>query len=137
MLPRVRETCTELEIRAAVTTLGIFVKDIAESLLDTENDVLEEFSLTGADSKDHSVMRWKQLVQHLRRSSRPSISIPTLKPDIDFQTIRVAKGTFDYNESCLPDPFLLALKGAINFSSHVGTKLMPACLSADDDDDEQ
>ena len=129
VLPRVRETCSELEIRTAVTTLGLFVKDIAESLLDTENDVLEEFNLTAADSKDRSALRWKQLVKHLRQSSSPSISIPELRPDMDFQTIRVAKGTFDYNDSCLPDPFLLALKGAINFSSHVGTKLMPACPS--------
>lgn len=127
VLPRVRETCSELEIRTAVTTLGIFLKDIAESLLDTENDVLEEFNITGADSKDRSVLRGKQLVRHLRQSSSPTILVPALKPDINFRTIRVAKGTFDYNETCLPDPFLLALKGAINFSSHVGTMLLPAC----------
>lgn len=133
VLPRVRETCSELEIRTAVTTLRIFVKDIAESLLDTENDVLEEFNLTGADSKNRSVLQWKQLVQHLRQSSSPSISIPVLNPEVDFRTVKVAKGTFDYNESCLPDPFLLALKGAVNFSSYMGTKLMPTCPSERDD----
>ena len=136
VLTRVRETCSENEIRTAVTTLGIFVKDIAESLLDTENDVLEEFNITGADTKDRLALQWKQLVQHLRQSSSPSISIPVVNPEVDFQTIKVAKGTFDYNESCLPDPFLLALKGAVNFSSHAGTKLMPACPSEPDDDDE-
>ena len=136
VLARVRETCSEKELRTAVTTLGIFVKDIAESLLDIENNILEEFNLTGADSKDRSVLQWKQLVQHLRQSSSPSISIPVVNPELDFQTVKVAKGTFDYNESCLPDPFLLALKGAVNFSSHVGTKLMPACPSEPDDDSE-
>lgn len=113
------------------------MKDIAESLLDTDNDVLEEFNFTAENTTDRSALAWKRLVQHLRQSLSPTISIPVLKPDIDFRTIRVAKGTFDFEESCLPDPFLLALKGAINFSSFAGTKLMPACsLLPEDSDDE-
>ena len=125
VLPRVRETCSEQEIQTAVRTLGTFVKEIAESLLDTNNDVLEEFNLTGGDSIDCSALRWKQLVQHLRQSSSPTISIPLLRPDIDFQTIRAAKGTFDYNESCLPDPFLLALVSSIASWSCTPTPPMP------------
>lgn len=138
VLRNARETCSETEIGVAITTLATFVKDIAESLLDNDNDVLEEFDLTAENTRDRSVETWKRLVQHLRQSSSPTISIPVLKPDVDFRTIRVAKGTFDYHESCLPDPFLLTLKGAINFSSFAGTKLMPACplLQEDSDDDE-
>ena len=59
------------------------------------------------------------------RGDRPSIQLP----------IKVAKGTFDLNASCLPEPFLLAVNGAINFSSHVGTMLMPVCPSEDDCED--
>lgn len=137
VLRHARETCSETDIHTAIATLAVFVKDIAASLLDTDNDVLEEFNLTAGNTGDRSVETWKRLVQHLRQSSIPTISIPKVNSEVDLRTIRVAKGTFDYRESCLPDPFLLALKGAINFSSFNGTKLMPACPFFQEDSDNE
>lgn len=80
-------------------------------------------------------------MDYLRTLDSPHFPIPALKDDLDWRTIQVAKGTFDIETSCLPDPFLLMAKAAVNFSSLVGKKLMPACKhvnfseEADDDSD--
>jgi hypothetical protein len=116
--------------------MAIFVKDIAESLLDTDHDVLVDVDeSTGGTSRDRALSAWTSLVKHLRTSSNPTFALPTLMSNIDFSAIHVAKGTLSVESSCLPDPFLLALKGAINFSSHVHTKLFPACPSEIVDDE--
>lgn len=109
-----------------------FIKDIAESLIDQDPDVLEDVDLAAGSSRDPSLLRWRGLVTELR-GDRPSIQVPVLKNGLEWESVKVAKGTFDLNSSCLPDPFLLAVKGAINFSSHVGTKLLPVCPSEDSD----
>ena len=48
--------------------------------------------------------------------------------------MRVLKVNFEqyflHREESIPDPFLLASKGAINWSSLQGTKLLPACSCA-------
>lgn len=129
VLQNVRECCSEQDVRTALMVLRTFIKDIAESLIDTNNDVLADFNVVARDTTDVSAVRWKNLVRELRSSAHPSIRVPVLRTGINFQTTRVAKGTLDVRTSCLPDPFLLAMKGAINFSSHAGTKLMPACPS--------
>lgn len=94
--------------------------------------MLKDFDIGTGQTRDPSAVRWKELVRELRGSSHPSIAVLSLKSDLDLDHVRVAKGIFDLKTSCLPDPFLLAVKGAINFSSLVGRKLMPAC-SIDDD----
>jgi hypothetical protein len=108
-----------------------FIKDIAESLIDLDHDNLEEVE-TQTSSRDASLQRWKNLVYELRGDGA-SIKIPALKDDLDWENVNVAKGRFDRDMSCLPDPFLLAVKGAINFSSFVGTKLLPACPPQSDE----
>ena len=134
VLRNVRACCNENEIRNGIDVLRHFIKDIAESLIDDDPDVLKDVNMVAGSSTDPSLLRWKGLVNELR-GDRPSIQLPVLNDGIDWEIVKVAKGTFDLNTSCLPDPFLLAIKGAINFSSHVGTKLMPACPSEDDSED--
>ena len=130
-----RAQCSHKEVEVAVSVLATFIHDIAESLIDLEHDVVADFDICAGQTNDRSVYRWKELVRELRGAANPSITIPTLKTDLDFQNIRVAKGTLSRISSCLPDPFLLALKGAVNYSSHTGTKLMPACSPAKVDPD--
>lgn len=127
VLQNVRDSCSEQDVRTGLTVLRTFLKDIAESLIDTDHDVLADFNIVARDTTDSSAVRWKNLVRELRSAAHPSIRVPTLRAGINFQTTKIAKGTFDVYTSCLPDPHLLALKGAINFSSHAGAKLMPAC----------
>jgi hypothetical protein len=136
VLKNVRHRCNENETRIGIEVLSHFVKDIAESLLHRDPDVLEDVnSAVAKSSRDaSSLLVWEKLVYELR-GNQPSIQVPFLKKDINWESVKVAKGTFDRKSSCLPDPFLLAVKGAINFSSHVGTKLMPACPSYDSDSD--
>ena len=137
-LKYVRSTCTQKEVQDGVEILNAFVKDIAGSLLDKEHDVLEDFNLSVGDTKDISAVTWKKLVEYLRGSDSPSYPVPSLKDDLDWAKIYVAKGTFSRDTSCLPDPFLLATKAAINYSSHVRMKLMPACATSNvaENDDE-
>lgn len=132
----VRRTCTQTEIETGVTVLGAFVKDIAESLLDQENDVLEDFDASVKKTVDASVVRWKRLVDYLRSNDSPRFPVPNLRNKLDWKNVKVAKGIFDKDSSCLPDPFLLAAKAAINFSALAGKKLMPACRSLSSDDEE-
>ena len=110
--------------------------DTAELLIDRQDvDILEEVKNTAGRSTNSSIMRWMLLIQELRGSSQPKIDLPILKADLDWKTVKVAKGKFDLTTSCLPDPFLLAAKGAVSFSSHCGRTLMPACAVEDQDVD--
>ncbi|CAB9497528.1 hypothetical protein SEMRO_21_G014750.1 [Seminavis robusta] len=113
VLSKVREVSTEREVRAAVETLAVFVKDIAESqsILDTDHDILEDFDETNGNCNHVSIVRWKALVRHLRQA------------------------TVDLHDSCLADTYLVAIKAAIEFSAHVGTKLMPDCPKYESDED--
>ena len=125
--------CDENEIRNGIELLRHCIKDIAESIIDEDPDVLDEVDIAvGSSSSDPSLLLWRGLVTELR-GDRPSIQVPILKSGLQWASVKLAKGTFDLNSSCLLDPFLLAVKGAINFSSHVGTKLMPACPSEGSD----
>lgn len=136
-LQMVRRTCSQTEVEVGVAVLSAFVQDIAESLLDEENDVLQDFNTAVGETRDASALRWKSLVEYLRTLDSPCFPIPSLRNNLDWGAVRVAKGTFDRDSSCLPDPFLLAAKAAINFSSLVGKKLMPACqpLSSNEEED--
>jgi hypothetical protein len=135
VLQNVRCCCNEDETIIGIEVLHYFVKDIAELLLHDDLDVMEDVNKTEAGSShDTSILNWKILVHELR-GNQPSIQVPILKTKLKWETVKVAKGTFDLKFSCLLDPFLLAVKGAINFSSLVGTKLMPACPLDDPDSD--
>lgn len=102
--------------------------------------ICRSFTSAVGETKDASAVRWKQLVEHLRCAKSPCFTIPSLRDNLDWSGIQVGKGTFDLDSSCLPDPFLLAAKAAINYSALVGSKLMPACRPdspiSDDEEDE-
>jgi hypothetical protein len=126
VLRNVRCCCDKTEIRIGIDLLCHFIKDIAESLIDRDQDILEDVHLGAGRLRDRSLVLWEKLVNELR-GGHASVEIPVLKNNLPWETVKVAKGTFDLTASCLPDPFLLAVKGAINYSSFVGARLMPAC----------
>jgi hypothetical protein len=133
VLRNVRHCCNKTDIQKGIEVLCDFIKDIAGSLIDQDQDILEDVE-TETSSRDASLRRWKNLVHELRGDGA-SIQIPALKDDLEWKKVNVAMGTFDRTLSCLPDPFLLAVKGAVNFSSLVGTKLLPACPPPSDESD--
>lgn len=81
-LRNVRACCNENQIRNGIDVLRHFIKDIAESLIDDDPDVLEDVNLVAGSSKDPSLLRWKGLVNELR-GDRPSVQLPVLKGGID------------------------------------------------------
>jgi hypothetical protein len=133
-LQNVRCRCVKKEIETGIEVLRHFIRDIAGSLVDVDQDILEDLHLGAGPSRNHSLVLWEKLVIELR-SGRASIEIPVLKNDLKWEAVNVAKGTFSLTWSCLPDPFLLAVKAAINYSSFSGTKLMPACPRPSDESD--
>ena len=79
----VRLARSEKEVRTAVETLAVVVKNIEESLLDTDHDVLEDFDETIGNCNDVSIVRWKTLVRrHLRQASHPTITVPVLRNNL-------------------------------------------------------
>ena len=133
----VRSTCTRDQVQEGIGILSGFVQDMAGSLLDTreQHDVLEDFTLAVGQTRDVAAVTWIKLVEHLRGLDSPKYPLPVLKQNLDWEQIKVAKGTFHLDRSCLPDPFLLATKGAINYSSYIGQKLLPTGKISDDDSD--
>ena len=129
------ERARQTQVEVGVAVLSAFVKNIAESLLDEENDVLENCNTAVGETR--AALRWKNLVDYLRALDSPSFPIPSLRSNLDWGFVRVAKGTFNRDTSCLPDPFLLAAKAAINFSSLVGKKLMPVCQPSSSNEEEE
>ena len=108
-MQNVRCHCNENEIRNGIEGLRHFIKDIAESLIDEDQDVLKDLNISAGSSRDPSLLRWNCLVNELR-GDRPSIQVSVLKNGLEWEKVKVAKGTFDLTASCLPDPFLLAVK---------------------------
>jgi hypothetical protein len=133
VMRNVRHCCDETEIQTGIEVLCHFIKDIAGSLIDLDHDILDDVE-TQTSSTNTSLQRWKGLVRELRGDG-VTIKIPVLKHGLEGKEVKVAKGRFDRILSCLPDPFLVAVKGAINFSSFVGTKLLPACPPPSDESD--
>ena len=136
VLSNVPGECSEKEIEDARVLLSIFVKGVAACL--KTKDVLESFSQKELNNANNvSLCRWKKLVDEIKNSSRPQIGIPTAKTSEansggarHVGKVRMTLGT------SLPDPWLLTIKGAINYSAFRGTTLMPACASLEDSDDE-
>ena len=123
------ERCTAADIELARALLEAFVKGIAGSI--KQNNVLENFTQEELNSsKNVSLKRWKALVERIQDGSQTKIQVPTPWPGKKKGEPIVAKARVTTGNS-LPDPWLLALKSAINYSSYHGTKLMPTCPSSD------
>lgn len=125
--------CTAADIEIARTLLDAFVKGIAGSI--KKNNVLENFNQQElSSSKNASLIRWKALVERIQGGSEANVPVPTPWSGTESASI-VAKARLTTGNS-LPDPWLLALKSAINYSSYNGKRLMPACpsdLESDED----
>lgn len=72
-----------------------------------------------------SLKRWKALVERIQDGSQANVQVPAPWAGKKGEPI-VAKARLTTGNS-LSDPWLLALKSAINYSSYHGTTLMPAC----------
>ena len=69
-----REQCSKDEVEIAVSVLATFIRDIAESLVDMEHNIVAEFDTYAGQTNDSSVCRWKELVRELRGAANPSIN---------------------------------------------------------------
>jgi hypothetical protein len=125
------QECNQQEIEQARDLLETFVKGVAGSLV--ENDVLESFTKTELNTRSNvSLIRWMELVKRIKEKTQATIETPSHRaPSPNFH---VAKARLSRGNS-LPDPWLLMLKAAINYSASNNTKLMPACPPNTDDDD--
>lgn len=130
ILLHVKAECTAAEIENARDLLQTFVKGVAGSLL--TKDVRESFSKKELNEPSNSsLQRWLRLVHRIKNQSNATIETPTalraLPPGFHIAKVRQSLG------NSLPDPWLLMMKAAINYSAFRGTKLMPACPPEDDD----
>lgn len=126
------QECTTEEIEHARELLEAFVKAVAASL--KENDVFENFTESELNSASNaSLMRWKQLVERIKGGLQATVEVPTRSVDVPAEPVHVAKSRLSVGNS-LPDPWLVMVKAAINYSASNGTKLMPACQPPADDD---
>ena len=80
-----------------------------------------------------SLTAWHQLVGRVRDKSQSTIGIPGARNQPG--RFHVAKSRLSRGNS-LPDPWLVMIKAAINYSSFRETKLMPTCRPESVDDEE-
>ena len=103
--------------------LEAFLKGLASS--DLQHPVEENF---GPDEgRTHQpYQQWRRLLAELRNPKSPqSIHVPEPKKDVDWSNIKIAIGRAGLTSS-LPDPFCMAVKAAINYSSYHGMALLPS-----------
>ena len=112
--------CSVREIDHARALLETFVKGVAGSLLNPE---IEENFEEGDYKASPSLTAWHQLVARVQNKSQKTIGIPGERQLVRFH---VAKSRLSRGNS-LPDPWLVMIKAAINYSSFRNAKLMPAC----------
>lgn len=121
------QKCTPDDIRTARELLEAFVKGIAGSI--KENDALENLTEKELSSPQNiSLVTWQALVKRIRGGTQADMQVPSQWAGPRDEPIVVAKARLTTGNS-LPDPWLLALKSAINYSAHCGTRLLPACPS--------
>jgi hypothetical protein len=116
------------EIRAKVEQgrklLEAFIKALASSTL--QHPVEESFSLD--EGRTHQPYhQWLQLLTEIRNPKNPKhVDLPKERTDVNWSNVKVAVGRAQLNNS-LPDPFLMAVKAAVNYSSYRGMALLPSC----------
>lgn len=71
--------------------------------------------------------KWVRLVERIKNGGQGHIGIPEAAGAGGDVRVSVAKARFSRGNS-LPDPWLVLVKSAINYSAFRGTKLMPSCL---------
>ena len=113
VLKRVPGECSKEEIDDARELLTKFIKGVAGSLKD--NDVLESFmDKELKNRKNTSLLRWSKLVEEIKTNKRSRVGVPT---EINRDgPVHVGKVRMTLGNS-LPDPWLLLVKSAINYSA--------------------
>ena len=104
------------------------IKGVADSLKDS--DVLESFTEKQLKNvKNISFLRWSKLVEEIKINKRSRCGVPTeISRDgpVHAGKVRMTLG------NSLPDPWLLLVKSAINYSAFRKAKLMPSLQGAED-----
>ena len=106
------------------------MRGVAGSLLN--KDIEQNFEESDYETNP-SLRAWHQLVERVQNKSQPTIGIPGARQQPG--SFHVAKSRLSRGNS-LPDPWLVMIKAAINYSSFRKTKLMPACRPENVDDEE-
>ncbi|KAL3918678.1 MAG: hypothetical protein SGILL_004123 [Bacillariaceae sp.] len=125
------EECTPEEIELGRQNLEAFTKGLAFSI--KTKPVRESFS--GEELKLSSLATWSSHVTRIKQSTFNEIGVPMALPAArnTEASFRIAKARMSLVTS-LPDPWLLLLKAAINYSAFRQMKLMPACVPEKDED---
>ena len=104
-----------------------FTKALASS--DMQHPVEENFD-SNEGSTFPSYQQWRMLLNEIRRKTNPFlVDVPRERRGVDWNRVRVAVGKAELHSS-LPDPFLLAVKAAINYSAYRNMALLPSCPPA-------
>ena len=104
-----------------------FTKALASS--DMQHPVEENFD-SNEGSRYPPYQQWRMLLNEIRRKTNPFlVDVPRERRGVDWNRVRVAVGKAELHSS-LPDPFLLAVKAAINYSAHRNMALLPSCPPA-------
>ena len=113
-----------MDVEKGRKLLEAFVKALAYSAL---KHTVDECFRDRTPRNNSILSQWMALLRELRHQTTPkSVVLPKKKENIDWSNVHVAFGKARL-ESSLPDPFLMAVKAAINYSSHCNMALLPAC----------
>jgi hypothetical protein len=119
------QSCGQEEVDRGRNLLETFVKAIASSVV--HHDVTESFTDPNPPNKELKL--WLQRTEMLKKGNL-RIFLPRPIASVNLTDRGVAKGSMSLRTS-LPDPFLVAVKAAVNYSAHCGCKLMPSCPNWD------
>jgi hypothetical protein len=119
-------TCDRDDVETATELLKCFCKAIACSVRnDPVGESFEPAQLDANSAPMTPLKKWAKLKNQLEGKGA-SVGLPNILSDVDWANVKVAKARASRDTS-LPDPFMMAIKAAVNFSAILGTKLMPAC----------
>jgi hypothetical protein len=125
-----REVCTQKEVEKGRVILDCFLKAIASSVKQHPvEESFEERQFQG--QKNIALIKWGRLKTELEAAGA-CVEVPVQMADFDWKAMHIAKARMSLNSS-LPDPYLVAVKAAINYSAVCGKKLMPAYSAPDCD----
>ncbi|CAB9519564.1 expressed unknown protein [Seminavis robusta] len=131
--------CEPDDIRTATRNLSNMVLALADTLMDKKGlsvvDLFEQSELAKRKGKGNSQAEDKRLgvlKDAKKEIEKDGVFVPVLVSDASehLESLKVVKFTIDASETDLvPDPMLLLIKAAINWSWRCGQKLLPACGS--------
>ena len=133
VLSMVPGECSVHDIEEARKLLCTFIRGVAGCV--KGNEVFESFKHKELNNpKNVSLFRWKKLVDEIKANPASQIGIPTIYTGEVSNPVHVGKVRMTLGNS-LPDPWLLLVKSAINYSASRDTKLMPACPPLEDEEE--